>query len=143
MNYTTEDFHKDVITEANRIKEFATVGEISRLDVTDLSPTDIKRCIYGQMTGSCINTRAIELIGKCTQNYFSIPDEIMETGEMEIELNMGKYIWDDQSLIGFQLDRKRSLFTTISAIEIYILMPNAKIKELVSFIKRETAEIKL
>lgn len=56
--------------EAKKLKKFATKDEIDNLNLKQLDPADISRCIYGQMTGDCNSRRAQELIGKCcTQVY--------------------------------------------------------------------------
>lgn len=54
-----------VISEATALKSTADQYELERLDFRVLDPTEHTSCIYGQMTGSCFNKRAEELIATC------------------------------------------------------------------------------
>jgi len=56
--------------EAKNLKKFATKRELDKLNFDRLVPENAERCIYGQMTGSCWNGRAIQLIEKsCSRVY--------------------------------------------------------------------------
>lgn len=51
--------------ELTNIKKYATVEELNNLNFYDLNPLDHRFCIYGQLTDSCYNERATELIKLC------------------------------------------------------------------------------
>lgn len=57
--------------EASKLKKFATKEELDRLDFKRIDPMSGFDCIYGQMTGSCFSTRALELVQKCAIPYSS------------------------------------------------------------------------
>ena len=52
---------KLVKIEAKNLKKFATKDELDNLHFKSLNPNDSYSCIYGQMTGNCLNRRAEEL----------------------------------------------------------------------------------
>lgn len=64
-------FPKLVIEEATALRENATQREKDRLNFINLDPEHFERCIYGQMTGSCYNSRAIELIQKSASKVYN------------------------------------------------------------------------
>lgn len=53
--------------EIENIKEFATAEELKRLNFYTFRPRSGTKCIYAQMTGSCISDRAEYLIEKCAE----------------------------------------------------------------------------
>lgn len=68
---------KLVTMEAKKLKSIATKDELNLLDFDRLDPECRSSCIYGQMTGNCNSSRAIDLIKKsCTQVYTKGPDAI-------------------------------------------------------------------
>jgi hypothetical protein len=83
INVTQEDVHKNLdlkyIIEAAKIeaakneirllRQNATPEELQKLDFEQLSPTHPKRCIYGQMTGSCYSERAAALLNICATPF--------------------------------------------------------------------------
>lgn len=70
--------------EAAKLKKEASKRERMRLDISDLSPSDSRRCIYGQMTGNCFSTRAGALIKSCAERVY---DTSGECGLDEAKLN--------------------------------------------------------
>lgn len=59
-----EDFIKSVRKEIHHLKKNATKEELSRLDFDKLNTHNACKCIYGQMTGYCESSRAMQLYPK-------------------------------------------------------------------------------
>ena len=57
----TEELKQAVIAEATLLKQHATKKELTRLNFKTLSVNSLTSCIYGQMTGSVMNARALRL----------------------------------------------------------------------------------
>lgn len=111
-----EELKKQVIIEATNLKKYATREELNRLIFDKLNPIDNSNCIYGQITGDCYNSRASDLIKKCTSVYYdnmyigSVVHSIDEVGYGE---------------------------RNCSPIELYITLNGAKNKTLIDFLKGE------
>lgn len=60
-----------VIKEAKALKKLATPQELSNLKIENLSTLDRNRCIYGQITGDCFNSRAEELIMDACERVYT------------------------------------------------------------------------
>ena len=61
-----------VIKEAKKLKKAATLEEIENLNFKQLDPTKESQCIYGQITGSCFNKRAVKLIQASCKRVYKI-----------------------------------------------------------------------
>lgn len=145
MDYTYEKFIADVTVEANNIKIYATEEEKSRLNSKLLEPSSSKQCIYGQMTGSCFNDRAIELISKCTPRYFT--DGAMPylfNGAAKFE-SIAQHVCDEP-VEDFR-KRRTTLYCEVryfSAIETFISMRSSTSNEnIIKYIKGEIETLEL
>lgn len=157
MSYLKEKFLSDVVAEAVNIKQNASTEEISKLDLNTIDPESYHSCIYGQMTGNCTSNRAHELIFKCAQRYVDMPKKGDYTFSRDGSLPTGKGFDAIQPFINgikpdgvndsFDLRVKRVSSRTVlevfSAIEVYIMLPESNVKDLVSFIKGETETLAL
>lgn len=138
MEYTIEQFKKDVVSEAENIHHFATKDELDRLHYDSFDPNSPRKCIYGLLTGSCISPRGIQLIKTCCPIYFEnrpgpLCRKSIDTIEIdEVFSRAGESVEIDSRANGY-IER-------LSAIEIYILTPGAKHRELISFIKGDISE---
>jgi hypothetical protein len=149
--YTFEQLKDDVRKEAEALKIHATKEERGRLDIKTFNPGNYDACIYGQLTESCFSRRAAYLIHNCCTRYFKShkdrPDESMEecaaSGRV-LELVNGESIEGVTS--AEELDAHRAvLFDTFhfSAIEAYIMTPEANNANLISFLRGETETLEL
>lgn len=144
--YTFEQLKADVLHEANNIKTHATAEEIASLDFETLDPNRVHRCIYGQMTGHCDSSRAIELIQKCTARYV-VDNQV--TAIRFVQEGFNRIINHLNGETVENLNRKRpTAFLSnetahYSMIEAYILLPEAKNKSLIAYIKGETEILEL
>ena len=59
-----KEFLKDVKHEIDMLKKYGTKEELDRLNFSTFNPNMVIDCIYGQMTGSCMSSRAKELMDK-------------------------------------------------------------------------------
>lgn len=141
--YTFEQLKEDVRKEAEALRVHATSEERERLDFGIFNPTVQDECIYGQMTGHCFSGRAARLIKLCTQRYFNhsvLPDlygEITTMNHIVKNVN-GKDVAD------FLIERThRQSMSHFSAIEAYILLPEANNANLISFLRGETETLTL
>lgn len=111
--------------EAAKLRSKATKEERNRLDFDRLRPSNVERCIYGQMTGGCFSPRAHDLIRSCTERTY-----------------VGLLSYADGCILGRKLkldmdgDRRAEQW---SPIEIFIYNPenqkNGNNKALVDYIK--------
>ena len=131
MKYTKKQFFVDVAKEVESLKKNATKEEIERLNITTLMPSKKDSCIYGQMTGDCTTARAIELIGMSCQRYIntSSASKIRNNGIDFIQGNIN----------GTSIPRRRSGFDVgwFSTLEAYIVLPEAKNKNIIAYLKGE------
>lgn len=143
--YTKSQFLIDVAKEAKAIKKHATEREIARLDFSSLEPDQPENCIYGQMTGNCKSSRACRLIFNCCQRYIcnTYEGKIKENGFADIKGNVnGEKIDGIDTPRKLKREREVSL-DHFSALEAYILLPNAKNKNLIAFLKGERKDLVL
>lgn len=135
---TKKEFLQEVVQEAKNIKEHATEKEKDRLDFAWLDPSNVTRCIYGQMSGHCRSDRALELINKCTVRVWESPNGIYEMRDKSFTTTKNKIngtIAEGAKVTGG--------FMFLSLLEGYIAMKGAKNKELIEFIRGETEELSL
>ena len=74
VEFTHQEFIDNVMKELDTIKERATSEEIDKLDLKTFDHKSYMACIYGQMTGSCISSRASEIYDKSVQTIAFIND---------------------------------------------------------------------
>jgi len=141
MDYTIEQLKNDVAYEANNLRIQATDTEKARLNVESLDPKLSFRCIYGLMTSDCYSERASELINACACRL--VKDDyitgIANEGFERIKRNInGKH------LDNLHENRTGTNETAhYSAIEAYILLPDANNENLINFIKGQTDTLNL
>jgi hypothetical protein len=138
--YTFKQLKEDVRKEAEALKIHATKEERGKLNIKRLQPETRYGCIYGGMTGDCDSDRAIELISKCAcrfivDNSFT---EIEEEGFERIRKKVNGVKVDD-----LQDKRHGSKQAHYSAIEAYILLPDAKNTNLIAYLRGETEMLEL
>lgn len=141
MSYTREDLINDVTKEAQALRVHATKEERERLNFAELNPEHINKCIYGQMTGSCNSERGAALIYLCACRFIkdaSLTD-IQHDGFERIQRKI-----NGNTVVNFIKNRTEDLYVThYSAIEAYILLPDAKNANLISYLKGETETLDL
>lgn len=129
--YTFEQLKEDVRKEAEALRVHATAKELAWLDIEMLNPKGRHSCIYGMATGDCHSDRAIHLIKKCCVRYFrnEIFTDIINEGFEDIKQRVnGTKCWF------FRRDRKLTNPKHYSAIEAYILLPEARNANLIAFL---------
>lgn len=129
--YTVEQFKADVIAECVALREHATNEELGRLAYR-IKAQDPDECIYGLMTGNCRSIRAKELIEICCK----------------ITVNNGAY--DPRigvrSLLNNIAEVRRpfdSYLNYISALEAYIMLLDADIPAIQSYLTGQTETLVL
>lgn len=127
-----------VIEEATNLKKYATKKELFALSYKELVGSDVKYCIYGQMTGHCRTKRSYNLIRKCCKKIYEVKDH-WNVIASSILSGKPKVLIDIYDRLEYY----------ISPIEkfLYIYKPDTdkksiKIKKLVDFLKDETKELK-
>lgn len=141
MTYTFEQLKEDVKKEAEALRVHATEEELEKLDFTIVDPTHKQLCYYGQMTGNCFSRRAAELIDKCCSRYFA--PELMPNGGHVNMKRVSKYA-NGTKVKDFVNERSSMIEEThFSAIEAYILLPKAKNKNLIAYLRSETETLEL
>lgn len=140
MTYTFDDLKADVKKEAEALRVHATKEEREKLDFSNLDPASRIGCIYGGMTGDCDSFRAIQLISKCACRYIADNSfsEIRHEGFERIAENVNGKIVED--LIN---QRHGADVAHYSAIEAYILLPEAKNANLIAYLRGETENLEL
>jgi hypothetical protein len=141
MEYNLSNLITDVKKEATALKANATSQELGRLNLSSLDSDNQINCIYGQMTGLCRNARASELIWKCCPRYFRNRHDVDIRKDVQkiLPLMVKETIRGIEHLDAFMEDRLHLYH--LSAIETYILLPNANKKHLIDFLKGEVDDI--
>lgn len=147
LNYTKEQFLKDVEKEVRALKRNATEEELSNLDALILNPQSQRSCIYGQLTGSCHSLRASQLIFNCCKRFVEFPDGVdvfhADKGFSKIKgLINGSKIKGVKDADQFYDTRSWDI-KYFSSIETYIMFPNAKNKNLIAFLRGERKDLVL
>ena len=134
MKYSKRQFLEEVKTEVESLKKFATEEELENLDFGHLEPTDDSLCIYGLMTGSCHTNRAIELIEKCCRKYVDYRGNIRVRNFTDIKpIDKGvPTVFRQQFELQF-----------LSSLEAYIMLPRAKNRNVIQYLKGETDTLTL
>jgi hypothetical protein len=138
--YTFEQLKEDVRKEAEALRIHATVEERGRLSAQKLNPLTTRWCIFGLMTGHCDSDRAIELISKCACRF------IVDNSFTNIEEEGFKRISRKANGVKVEnLKSKRhgSTDAHYSAIEAYILLPEANNAALISYLRGESETLEL
>lgn len=139
--YTFEQLKEDVRKEAEALRVHATKEERERLDIEILNPHMNPLCIYGLMTSHCNSDRAIHLIESCACRF------IKTSSISSIEYNGFKEIQEviNGAKVGNLQQSRKDLFEPghYSAIEAYILLPEASNENLISFLRGETQILEL
>ena len=144
-NYSFSQFRKDVESEAAALKQNATSEEIGNISLQSFNASEFSECIYGQMTGDCRSDRASQLILACCPRFFKndYVGRYQDIGFMHAKENAnGKTIDGVKDWRDLQLHRGDNI-THFSAIEAYILIPGAKIANLIAYLKGETETVDL
>jgi hypothetical protein len=143
MSYTFDQLKEDVRKEAEALKIHATNEERERLDFEILDPNNMHNCIYGQMTGYCFSTRSAILINECCVRYFK-HDIMPGFYEESTDFDRIKRGVNGATVNGFIGERTEPFSSChFSAIEAYILLPEAKNANLIAFLRGETDNLEL
>lgn len=139
--YTFEQLKEDVRKEAEALRVHATKEERERLEFKALDPERTRHCIYGLMTHNCNSDRAIQLISDCACRY------IRDNGISGIKREGFARI--QQKINGSKVDTLQECRIALkgiahfSAIEAYILLPEAQNASLISYLRGETETLTL
>ena len=103
---TEKKFYDMVLDELKHLKENATPEEIAKLKFDTFNHANGQECIYGQMTGSCISSRAKELYSKHFKNVaLAVTNEVLFNDKNNAYWNIGyKYTALERYL--FMIDKK-------------------------------------
>lgn len=138
MKYTGDQLIWDVLNEAIALRKNATFEERQRLNFDTLKAMSHHDCIYGQMTGDCFNKRAIELISISCTRYFR-PGAVSFGNTIERITSFVNGI-----TVNNLSKRRAGIFESrYSAIEAYITLPDAKIQNLITYLRGETQKLDL
>jgi hypothetical protein len=140
MTYTFDQLKEDVRKEAEALRQKATPEELSRLNFNCLDPHHLNKCIYGQMTGHCNSVRGVQLIESCAIRYIKDGDltYVARDGFKRIQERVNGATVSD-----LYYDRNSLLDVHYSAIEAYILLPEARNENLIAYLKGETDKLEL
>ncbi len=136
---TKEKWLKIVAKEVRALNKSATSLELSKLNFITFDSESRRNCIYGQMTGECSSSRAIELIHSCCAK-FTNSDAICDTPEGE-ELSFRQ----TKKGINGKVDRSRGIYSIsfFSSIEHYIMLKDSKPQNIIAYLKGETKKLVL
>jgi hypothetical protein len=140
MTYTFEQLKEDVRKEAEALRVHATKEELEKLDFDDFDPSNEYHCIYGQMCNGCNTKRAAKLISLCAIKYFNHISPIALHGSDLLNECVAE---DKHGMFVTQRSTPGSAHSQWSAIEAYILLPEAKNANLIAFLKGETDNLEL
>lgn len=131
---TREELCKLVLLEADNIKKNCTEEEISELDFEFLDPSHPRKCIYGQMTGSCFSKRTLELVKELPTHFEYLYDFDREDVQLDEVLNVAT---------SFRFDPIEEHKLVFSPIEVYITLPEADNENLINYIKGISKELNI
>lgn len=149
MKIKKSEFLEDVRHEIEMLREHASLKEIAKLNLSKFNAMNREECIYGQMTGSCESSRAKTLMSKACIRTFNIgstsgTEELNgETFSSISKFINGEYskkdIWNQKSVLGgYNRD-----FYYLSALEGYITLKNAKIKNILDYLQGKRKDLVL
>jgi hypothetical protein len=135
MIYTIEQLKADTIAEVVALKQHATFEGVARLDLKTLNPLCERRCLYGQMTGSCLNGRAQDLIMACCVRALGTSYYLPAIGTD----------WLDPQSRASVAASKRDIGSIdyLSALEAYIHLADAKTAEIIDYLTGATETLSL
>lgn len=142
MTYTFDDLKDDVKKEAEALRVHATSEELGRLNLVAFDPSLPGTCIYGQMTGSCTTARAHSLINKCCVS-------MVDNREYDPDVSGFSSIITKAPVSKGWMNKIRTeneystYLKYLSAIEAYILLPEAKNANLIAFLRGEIETLDL
>lgn len=130
--------HDLVKKEAKNLRQNATEQELERLNLRLLDSNCIKSCVYGQMTGDCLNERANELILRCATKIYDTT-EANETNSINV--------LKDSVLSGgpYKINKNMHIrvFYYVSPIEKFINIERwENVSKLVKYLKKQTNDLK-
>lgn len=131
---TREELCKLVLLEADNIKKNCSEEEISKLDFEHLDPSNPRKCIYGQMTGSCFTERTLDLVVNLPNHFEHIYDYEQENIPLDEVLN---------AEATFRFDPIEEHKLVFSPIEVYITLPEADNENLINYIKGISKELNI
>jgi hypothetical protein len=142
--YTFDQLKEDVRKEAEALRVHATDRERGRLIGALFNPRTSCGCIYGLLSGFCHSDRAVELIQKCCVRHFKNNNilliatvgfpGVVDRVVMEPVENLATYRGDGSGRIEPEY---------YSAIEAYILLPEANNANLIAYLRGETDNLEL
>lgn len=142
MSYTFKDLKQDVAAEAKALREHATKEELKNLNFYDFNKWGRSSCIYGLATGDCHSERAAILINKCALRFFVNKHftQIMYEGFEGVARRV-----NGKRVKNFILERSADNMDEkhFSAIEAYILLPEAKNANLIAYLKGQSETLEL
>ena len=128
-----------VKNELIALKKHATEEEINKLDIGYLNPEDYNLCIYGLMTGNCLNKRAKELLNLSSNidDFILLPRIVRNSLESEYPIKTSIEESRQQNVSNLS-----SLLYYISPLENYIMEANNLIlHNIIRFLKDEISDI--
>lgn len=144
-----QEFLSDVKHEIDMLMKYGTKNELSNLDLDSFDQDHTENCIYGQMTGSCTSKRAKILMDKSCIRVMHLETNVngKTFDEIESEIN-GKNDgqgWYDEGgeTRRFGLRRGSRNFAHLSVLEAYIGMEDAKIDNIIKYMKGKRKTLKL
>ena len=142
MSYTFEQLKEDVRKEAEALRVHATKEERERINLKDFFHRGRHSCIYGLATFDCHSQRAAELIQKCTPRYFK--NKRLTDIRFEGFKGITKRV-NGMQVKGFVQSRTSDDIESkhYSAIEAYILLPEANNANLIAYLRGETDNLEL
>ena len=150
-----EDFLKAVEHEVKTLKKLATKEELKNLNLGNFNPQIPEKCIYGQMTGHCASKRAKVLMDNACIIVTNINEDEDDGGTDKLEdksySSIKKFIngkntgqgWKDKGGNTDIFSGTSRNYRHLSALEAYICLKGAKIKNIVSFLKGESETLAL
>jgi hypothetical protein len=141
MTYTFDQLKEDVRKEAEALRVHATQEERERLDFKLFNPYHYDGCIYGLATRDCHSKRAVQLIELCACRYFKpgVFDDIKQNGVNGIGISVNGVKVENFGKRANGIGKP----SHFSAIEAYILLPEANNESLIAFLRGETDNLEL
>lgn len=140
---TKEQFLQDVRTEVEALKANATQEEIAKLNFETFNPMKMDRCIYGQMTGSCENKRAKELMDKACVRVTNKDSRSFENRNFDDVVDKINGAYEQQTWVPTGWHERD--YGYLSMVETYIFLSGSKPKNIMDYLKGnvETLELPL
>lgn len=148
MKITKTKFLEDVRHEIEMLKKYTTKEEKQRLNIKSFDPTSSFKCIYGQIAGICINARAKELMDWCCIRVMDF--KLNDQDSVELKKIYGASFSNPNFRVNgpytgqtWDKERLKRNWNYFSALEGYILLNDAKIKNVIDYIKGLTNTLTL